>query len=366
MDARVLEMEIGGQVISRGFGFVTFKHEKSVDSAVEAHYINVWGKKVEIKSAIPKCLLPQEHSSDEPQQVQHTIQQQEDTQLQYLQESNSSKSEKSTEGEMMSWADRVSQGQPEQQPTKELKACTTPLPAGGGRDMPVWLTTFKKWLPQFLKEMPKNSREGEFYSLSSLKADFKAIFGLELDHASLGHSKLSDFLKSLPGLCSLKVVHTGGQVPNHMILLPNESRPPPLVIPKKDLPTPCSATPVHEPNDGSLVSQNIGLTKIASEGDTHSNTRSEINVDITDVKKVNGKMSLGMNPNFSVIVPPHNHRFLQFLEPDHVFLGRTWLGTGGFKALDEQFRPKHLVLEALARKRKEVFFLKNIKFYNVR
>ncbi|GBG81597.1 hypothetical protein CBR_g32589 [Chara braunii] len=56
-DAIVIGCQVGHRVQSRGFGFVTFKHEKSVMEAIKAHYVNLLGKKVEIKGAIPRALL---------------------------------------------------------------------------------------------------------------------------------------------------------------------------------------------------------------------------------------------------------------------------------------------------------------------
>ncbi len=46
LDAVVIGSPSGDTIQSRGFGFVTFKHTESVAAAVEAHYINLHGKKV--------------------------------------------------------------------------------------------------------------------------------------------------------------------------------------------------------------------------------------------------------------------------------------------------------------------------------
>lgn len=46
LDAVVIGSQSGEYMHSRGFGFVTFKHAESVAAAVEAHYINIYGKKV--------------------------------------------------------------------------------------------------------------------------------------------------------------------------------------------------------------------------------------------------------------------------------------------------------------------------------
>jgi RNA recognition motif-containing protein len=47
LDAVVIGSQSGDHLQSRGFGFVTFKHVESVAAAVEAHYINIFGKKVQ-------------------------------------------------------------------------------------------------------------------------------------------------------------------------------------------------------------------------------------------------------------------------------------------------------------------------------
>lgn len=46
LDAVVIGSQSGDHMQSRGFGFVTFKYADSVAAAVEAHYINIYGKKV--------------------------------------------------------------------------------------------------------------------------------------------------------------------------------------------------------------------------------------------------------------------------------------------------------------------------------
>ncbi|KNA18515.1 hypothetical protein SOVF_070100 [Spinacia oleracea] len=355
-EAKVLQMEIDDQVMSRGFGFITFKHEKSVAAALEAHYTDIWGKKVEMKSAIPRWLSSPEDHGDEPKQ--ETVQQESNH---YQCQTQKQSEQKSVEAipKKMSWADRVGQEKPEDPKIERNIRRSQP----SGQDMPVWFVTLKKWLPRFLKKMSRNS-EGEFYSLSSLKADFKAIFGLELDHASLGYSKLSEFVKSIPEICRVKIVHTGGQVANHMILLPNVDRPPQLVVPRKTIAVSQPATPVSVNDDDGLSnseSMSIGLKIKESDSDSQSDKTSEKNPSATSVNEVCGKIE-NVDPN--ITVPLDCPRLLQFLEPDPLFLARTWLGTGGYKVPDEQCRRKHLILEALAQKRKHVFFLKGLKFYD--
>lgn len=354
-DANVIQMETDDQLTSRGFGFVTFKDDKSVAAALEAHYTSIWGKKAEIKSAVLKRSCNQEDRGDEPQQE---TEQQESNQSQLRGQTERSSAEDMPK--KMSWADRVGHAQPDD----SGKECKARRPRFAGQDTPRWFITFKKWLPQFLRKLSRNSEGGSYYSLSSLKSDFKTLFGLELDHASLGYSKLSDFVKSYPELCRVKIVHTGGQVPNHMILLPNVPRPPPLALPRNRKSVARPTTPVHVHIDDASDCGNMGLSEKEAESDTHSDKTSETYLDATAaVNEVYGKPA---NLDLRAIVPTTYSRFLQFLEPDTVFLARTWLGTGGFKVPDQECRRKHLVLEALARKRKQVFFLRGLNFYDVR
>ncbi|KAL6493917.1 hypothetical protein OROGR_031826 [Orobanche gracilis] len=82
---------------------------------------------------------------------------------------------------------------------------------------PKWLKLFKSWFPRFLQCMSKHSS----YALSSLKPDFRTKFGFELDHSSVGYSKLNDFLKSLSNSCAVKILPiTKRGTSTHMILLP--------------------------------------------------------------------------------------------------------------------------------------------------
>ncbi|KAK9741147.1 hypothetical protein RND81_03G085100 [Saponaria officinalis] len=361
VEAKVLEMEIDGQVLSRGFGFVTFKDEKSVASALEAHYTDIWGKKVEMKTAVPKCLLSVDSSEDEsPRQEfeKETVKgamQQKNCQLPCQELGRIEMSTLYNKNEQTSWASRVAKSIAEES-VNDHKSHKI---SSGVQDMPKWLTILKKWLPNFLKKMSRNVK-GEYYALSSLKTDFKALFGLDLDHTSLGYPKLSDFVKSNPRLCSVKVINTGGIAPNHMILLPPKaSRPPPLIVSKADFPTLRARTPVHEHAD-----MDNGVAKIGSEKDALSSSSSETSPDAAVANTVVSETVKNVKTCSNDTSPVTNPRFLQFLAPDPIFLARTWRGTGGFKAPDEQFRPKHVVLEHLAQMKKEVFFLRSIQFYN--
>ncbi|KAG7559149.1 Ankyrin repeat-containing domain superfamily [Arabidopsis thaliana x Arabidopsis arenosa] len=111
-----------------------------------------------------------------------------------------------------------------------------------GNSVPPWLKFFVNWLPRYLRDTSASWR-GAGYPLSSLKADFRAVFGMDLDHASLGFAKLIDFIKYFPKLCQMKVVPIGKVgAATHWVMLPTKSkcsqlkgRPPePLIISKND------------------------------------------------------------------------------------------------------------------------------------
>jgi hypothetical protein len=93
---------------------------------------------------------------------------------------------------------------------------------------PSWLIKFRQWLPTFLAGVSTRLNEGEWYPLSSLKGDFRATCGLELDHLALGYEKLSDFIRSLPEVCRMKIVPVGRGPATHMVLLPALTRPTPV------------------------------------------------------------------------------------------------------------------------------------------
>ncbi|KAL9275443.1 Heterogeneous nuclear ribonucleoprotein 27C-like protein [Drosera capensis] len=350
-DTVVIKGETEGLIHSRGFGFVTFKDEKFVSVALDDHYVNMRGKQVEIRNFLyRKCPFITEKNDIPTQAEVH-----QETCL--LQPQPPSATDLGTNLlENMSWADRVVKGQLGQSNNEDrfqyLKTSS---------NCPKWFDILKKWLPGFLKTFKKNAKKGEYYSLSSLKADFKSIYGLELDHASLGYSKLSDFLKSVPKLCRIKIIHTGGPSPNHLVLEPSIGGQlrvdllsvPPVVIPSRKSPTPSLVASVESHEDSEADDrkslqdllppscENIGLIS----GDSADSNSSK------DRRKTKEPVNL-------------NQSFLQFLKPDHTFLGRTWMPGGGFKNLDEPFRQRNLVLEALAGKRKEVFFLRGVQFYN--
>lgn len=204
-EAVVIGMQAGDHVQSRGFGFVTFKQETTVAAALETHFVTIFGKKVEIKGALAKTNMPKESSKSPSLQTQ-------------LLQDHDLRNSKSA-----SWAE----GQPHS--TLKIHAADEQMPKPDGQasvqNLPPWLSKFRKWLPVFLEEASKRLGEGEWYPLSSLKGDFRATCGMELDHASLGFLKLSDFMRALPGICRMRVVPVGAGPATHMILLPSLSRP---------------------------------------------------------------------------------------------------------------------------------------------
>ncbi|KAH0465906.1 hypothetical protein IEQ34_006009 [Dendrobium chrysotoxum] len=181
-DAVVIGTKVGSRVLSKGFGFLTFKQEDTMKRAVEAHFITLSGKIIEIKSALPKCQMETSSSLSD----QELFKEDPD-------EAN---------GRMASCGDSNDQ--------HVIKI----------GELPPWLVRFKKWFPVYLNKTCRRLGEGEWYPLSSLKGDFRATCGMELDHESIGFLKLSDFLRSLPGICKIHVISTGNGSPTHMVLRP--------------------------------------------------------------------------------------------------------------------------------------------------
>ncbi|CAK7355483.1 unnamed protein product [Dovyalis caffra] len=382
-DAVILGVQTADKIQSRGFGFVIFKDKKSVSEAVEAHHVIIMGKQVAVKSAVPK-LLPLAESQKLTQQCERNQIDEKLPQTQTLREktvkeiqsekaktdvlnwqTSSEKTEKvilisckTTEeikSEFRNWADTLIHGQP--------SACSNKSQAHE-KSMPKWFRTFRKWLPSFLQQV---TRRGGQYALSSVKADFKAVFGLELDHASLGFSKLSDFMKSIPELCRIKYYPTV----NHMILLP--SLPMPCQQPLQDvtMDNPSSyATSIGDSGDGnfngSKCYQEPFLLSIENDDLNDSSTRESCQI-IDDNSEGNS--------------PCVNSRFLQFLKRDPILHARPWVnsdsdggketavgerGSGkGFQEIKPRPQGRHLVLQALARKKNcsSVYFLGEFDFH---
>ncbi|KAJ0043709.1 hypothetical protein Pint_19235 [Pistacia integerrima] len=249
-NAKVARFQTGKQIQSRGFGFITFAHEESVSEAVEARYVTIMGRKVEIKSAIPKFLVLAELQKQAGRRQEATIKDQsqlqavmpdkkttEDMSARKIEEEMPSRKNQEDmpcretleeeKPEHTSWADRLLLCQPMTSATESQADISTSF---GGQNMPKWLRIFKRWLPRFLQHQYKPPIEGE-YALSSLKADFKAAFQLEMDHASLGYPKLSDFMRTFPDICTMnsRTLSKNGS-PNHMVLLPSSIPKPKLKV----------------------------------------------------------------------------------------------------------------------------------------
>lgn len=190
-EAVVIGIPIGNRVQSRGFGFVKFEREEDMISAKEAHHVYMLGKRVEVKDAVARAYLP--------------LEDQRYTSLrQFIKERPK--------------IHRVLDGELTEEHNIQKRR---PLPE---KCLPSWFFIFRKWLPGFLEDETARLR-GERYPLSSLKGDFRATCRMELDHTALGYPKLSDFIRSLPGICRMCVVPVGSGPATHMVLLPPLSRP---------------------------------------------------------------------------------------------------------------------------------------------
>ncbi|KAL6847337.1 hypothetical protein ACP4OV_023190 [Aristida adscensionis] len=191
-EAVVIGLKIGNRVQSRGFGFVKFEREKDMISAKEAHHVYMLGKRVEVKDAVARASLP--------------LEDQRATSLRQHFQEYPKLTHSALDGELT-----------EEHNLRKRR----PLPE---KCLPSWFFIFRKWLPGFLVDATERLG-GEKYPLSSLKGDFRASCRMELDHCALGYPKLSDFMRSLPGICRMCVVPVGSGPATHMVLLPPLSRP---------------------------------------------------------------------------------------------------------------------------------------------
>ncbi|XP_060959035.1 uncharacterized protein LOC115700489 isoform X2 [Cannabis sativa] len=330
-DALVLVTQTGAHIHSRGFGFVTFRDEKSVLAAVQAHYVTISDKVVEIKSVVPKWILencPQKVSTRQDSQEKNGK----------CQPQAQISREKIVDGDLPekgSWANKLISGQTTIC-CKEVKE---------NKKVPTWLKIFRKWLPNFLRNLSKQPREGE-YALSSLKKDFKDKFGLDLDHASIGYSKLSDFIKCFSDLCCVKVVPIGRRgIANHMVLLPKNTRPQQQEV--CHLPTTPNAPPSAE--------------SIKNGGDSDTKSSSDENVG-EGLKSFSSALSPSQTRTPFNVQPS----FVQFLKEDPLFHFRPWLQNDKMGQYLEAVQQRHLVLEAISRKRnnQSVYFLREYDFYS--
>ncbi|KAF5206806.1 serine/threonine-protein phosphatase 6 regulatory ankyrin repeat subunit [Thalictrum thalictroides] len=193
---------------SRGVGLIKCKNKESVVAEVQRHYVNLWGKKVVIIGAVFKHNLVSDipRSTTRDQHFQGTV------------DSNEVHSAE-TRDEPMFWAGSLLQGRPRHQP--HVKIDLTPK----DQSVPTWTTTFRKWFPEFLRDVTMRREDGKWYPLCALKTDFSANCCLELDHASIGYPKLSDFIGSCPDICHMMKVVAGSGCATHIILLPADPSP---------------------------------------------------------------------------------------------------------------------------------------------
>ncbi|CAN6472150.1 unnamed protein product [Victoria cruziana] len=258
VDAVVIGSQAGENIHPRGFGFVTFTHEVSVRAAVEVHFVTILGKKVEIKGAVPKSMIgiSSATSSEEAANLSKQPQLQPFRQLSgrmALEEADDSRKQ------LVSWVNKLRGG--------ILVETSESLPK---HDSP-WVRKFVKWLPDFLGEVYKRLKDGEWYPLSSLKGDFRATCGMELDHASLGYQKLSDFVRSLTGICRMKIVPVGRGPATHMVLLE----------PHHKLDKDSRPAPGDEPEGHDYQSYADAVYNGVARHDVKSRTRKEDERDIT-------------------------------------------------------------------------------------
>ncbi|PON67324.1 Splicing factor-like protein [Trema orientale] len=361
-DAVVLVTQTGNHIQSRGFGFVTFKDEKSVLAAIQAHFVSLMDKEVEIKSVLPKWHLVNESQklSARPDGKEKNDKYQPQEQVSH---------EKILEEDLPqqnSWANKLL--------SEQITTCSNEAQAQAplstafeDRKIPTWLRIFRKWLPSFVQNLPKHPREGE-YALSSLKKDFRDKFGLDLDHASIGYPKLSDFMKCYSDLCCVKVVPIGRRgIANHMVLsLPEYPRPQQHLCHMPTTPHPSSsAESIDEGDLKSSSDENVGFG-LGGFGKDNSSTP------LSDLSSPHMETS-----------PTTQSRFLQFLKQDPLFHGSPWLqkeynANKGNDANDEigqcmevtqvnnlSHPQRHLVLEALSRRKNNtsVYFLREVDFY---
>ncbi|EFJ07269.1 hypothetical protein SELMODRAFT_429955 [Selaginella moellendorffii] len=132
--------------------------------------------------------------------------------------------------------------------------------------LPPWAQRFRDWLPGFLTEVSKRLEEGESYPLCSLKGDFRATCGLEIDHTALGFEKLSDFIRAWPEICEPKVEPVGLGPATHVVLksVPPATTEATRLEQAKKLPEP-RPSPALQPSDtfqDSLFSRNIFLDNV--------------------------------------------------------------------------------------------------------
>lgn len=188
---------------------------------------------------------------------------------------------------------------------------------------PSWFKKFVNWLPRHLRDASARWR-GTGYPLSSLKTDFHTVFGMDLDHASLGFPKLSAFIKSFPELCQMKIVPLGKfGAPTHWVMLPIKSK--------------CSKLKGRPPEP-------LIINKDVSVASPNKPKASSAPPDLKFIRQLHDSKTLEATPEPKPQTPP---------------LATTYS--------KQHHQLKHPVLETLTRMRNStsVFFLREFDFYQV-
>ncbi|KAF8094877.1 hypothetical protein N665_0351s0044 [Sinapis alba] len=262
-----------------------------------------------------------------------------------------------------------------------------------GNTLPPWLKKFVKWLPRHLRDVSNRYREINGYPLSSLKADFSAAFGMELNHASLGFPKLIDFIKYFPKLCQVKSVLVGNSgLATHWVMLPSKcsqlrGRPPePLIIKNNDSFSPSkpksssapalkSTQQAHDSQTSKAILNNVSLSpnkpKVSSTSDLicSGSFIQQAHVSKTLETEVEPQPPVAASySNYRQVKHPvlETSSISKHIEQAHV--SKTLKPEPSLDAsysYHHQHQLKHPVLEALARIRNStsVFFLREFDFY---
>ncbi|CAN8266009.1 unnamed protein product [Cochlearia groenlandica] len=252
--------------------------------------------------------------------------------------------------------------------------------------VPAWLKKFEKWLPRYMRDVSDSSRETG-YALSSLKTDFRAAFGMDLDHASVGFPKLIDFIKSFPRLCQVKAVHARRSVPaSHWVMLPSKcsqlkGRPPePLTI--SPIKPKVSSTP-----DRKFIqqAQEFRALKEILKNDTLSPNKPKVSSTTTDlicsgsfIRQAHDSHNLKTEPEPKPLLAPSYNNYHQLEHPvletdsaynmhkEQSYVSETLKPEPPMDvSYSYRHQQKHPVLETLAKIRNNtsIFFLREFDFY---
>ncbi|CAN6849339.1 uncharacterized protein LOC106382163 [Brassica napus] len=254
-----------------------------------------------------------------------------------------------------------------------------------GTTVPPWLKKFVKWLPRHLRDVSDRYREINGYPLSSLKADFRADFGMELNHSSLGFSKLIDFIKYFPKLCQVKCVLVGDSgLATHWVMLPSKcsqlkGRPPePLIIKNNDSFFPnkpkASSAPALKYTQQAHDSQTLKAATLNNDSLSPNKTKVSSTPDLICSGSFiqQAHVSKILEPEVEP-QPPVDASYSNYRQVKHPVLETASHVSKTLKpepSLDASYsyhhhQLKHPVLEALARIRNStsIFFLREFDFY---